>query len=349
MEGYALGGGLEIALCADLIVAAADARLGLPEVKRGLVASAGGAIRLPRRVPFAAAMELILTGEPITAHEALKLGLINRDHPEQGHSRIPMSATLCCVAAPGTSSVWCWWAGCIRRRHPALPGWPGRAQAGSTAPARCRLRHPATTLSHTFRITLAASLLQAVEASRPAGRSGMRTTASTSASSPSGRFLQLAELRFEDGADLPGGQALRADRRSRRLRTPGCQAARQARLCVARRSAEVSGAARPAARAPGARRPSPLPGRCRPGPGGRPVAGRTPPRTSRSCGRAGCATGRLGRRSCSWPCRRLSGARPGRASRFAHDDTAAVGVRPTARPCARRRRRRTRWCARTRR
>jgi enoyl-CoA hydratase/crotonobetainyl-CoA hydratase len=78
VEGYALGGGLEIALCADLIVAAADARLGLPEVKRGLVASAGGAIRLPRRVPFAAAMELILTGEPVTAHEALKLGLINR-------------------------------------------------------------------------------------------------------------------------------------------------------------------------------------------------------------------------------------------------------------------------------
>jgi enoyl-CoA hydratase/carnithine racemase len=78
IEGYALGGGLEIALAADLIVAAADARLGLPEVKRGLVASAGGAIRLPRRVPFAAAMELILTGEPITAHKALELGLINR-------------------------------------------------------------------------------------------------------------------------------------------------------------------------------------------------------------------------------------------------------------------------------
>jgi enoyl-CoA hydratase/crotonobetainyl-CoA hydratase len=78
VEGYALGGGLEIALCADLIVAAADARLGLPEVKRGLVASAGGVIRLPRRVPFAAAMELILTGEPIAASKALELGLINR-------------------------------------------------------------------------------------------------------------------------------------------------------------------------------------------------------------------------------------------------------------------------------
>lgn len=78
VEGYALGGGLEIALCVDLIVAAADARLGLPEVKRGLVASAGGVIRLARRVPFAAAMELILTGEPIMASKALELGLINR-------------------------------------------------------------------------------------------------------------------------------------------------------------------------------------------------------------------------------------------------------------------------------
>jgi enoyl-CoA hydratase/crotonobetainyl-CoA hydratase len=78
VEGYALGGGLEIALCVDLIVAAADARLGLPEVKRGLVASAGGVIRIPRRVPFAAAMELILTGEPIMASKALELGLINR-------------------------------------------------------------------------------------------------------------------------------------------------------------------------------------------------------------------------------------------------------------------------------
>jgi enoyl-CoA hydratase/crotonobetainyl-CoA hydratase len=78
VEGAALGGGLEIALACDLIIAAEDARFGLPEVKRGLTAAAGGLLRLPRRIPRAVAMELILTGEPITARRALELGLVNR-------------------------------------------------------------------------------------------------------------------------------------------------------------------------------------------------------------------------------------------------------------------------------
>jgi enoyl-CoA hydratase/carnithine racemase len=78
IEGSALGGGLEIALACDLIVVSRSTRLGLPEVKRGLVAAAGGVLRLPRKVPQALAMEMILTGEPITAEQALAAGLVNR-------------------------------------------------------------------------------------------------------------------------------------------------------------------------------------------------------------------------------------------------------------------------------
>lgn len=78
IEGSALGGGLEIALACDLIVAAESSRLGLPEVKRGLVAAAGGVIRLPRRIPRSVALELILTGEAVGSPRALELGLINR-------------------------------------------------------------------------------------------------------------------------------------------------------------------------------------------------------------------------------------------------------------------------------
>jgi enoyl-CoA hydratase/carnithine racemase len=77
VERFALGGGLEIALACDLIVAAHDAKLGLPEAKRGLVAAAGGVIRLPRRIPAAVAMELALTGDPIPVARAYELGLVN--------------------------------------------------------------------------------------------------------------------------------------------------------------------------------------------------------------------------------------------------------------------------------
>jgi enoyl-CoA hydratase/carnithine racemase len=81
IEGAALGGGLEIALAADIIVVADDARLGLPEVARGLVAAAGGVIRLPNRIPSALAMEMILTGTPITAQRAHDIGLVNHIVP----------------------------------------------------------------------------------------------------------------------------------------------------------------------------------------------------------------------------------------------------------------------------
>jgi enoyl-CoA hydratase len=78
IEGFALAGGLEVALACDLIVAARDARLGIPEVKRSLVAGAGALRRLPQRVPHGVAMELALTGDPITAERGYELGLVNR-------------------------------------------------------------------------------------------------------------------------------------------------------------------------------------------------------------------------------------------------------------------------------
>ncbi|WP_205698786.1 crotonase/enoyl-CoA hydratase family protein [Conexibacter sp. SYSU D00693] len=77
VEGAALGGGTEIALAADVIVAAEDAVFGLPEVKLGLAAAAGGAIRLPRRIPYGLAVEHVLTGRPLPAPRAHELGLVN--------------------------------------------------------------------------------------------------------------------------------------------------------------------------------------------------------------------------------------------------------------------------------
>ncbi|GAB92257.1 crotonase/enoyl-CoA hydratase family protein [Gordonia rhizosphera] len=78
VEGYALGGGCELALAADMIVAGRTARFGLPEVKRGLVAGGGGLLRLPQRIPRQFAMEMVLTGMHLTADRAHELGLVNR-------------------------------------------------------------------------------------------------------------------------------------------------------------------------------------------------------------------------------------------------------------------------------
>ncbi len=78
IEGFAVAGGLEIALACDLIVAAAGARLGIPEVKRSLVAAGGALLRLPRRIPYHVALELALTGDPIDAQRGAALGLVNR-------------------------------------------------------------------------------------------------------------------------------------------------------------------------------------------------------------------------------------------------------------------------------
>ena len=77
VNGPALAGGFEIVLTCDLVVAAGDAVFGLPEVKRGLFAAAGGPMRLAKRIPLAAAVELVVTGEPIDAQRAHTLGLVN--------------------------------------------------------------------------------------------------------------------------------------------------------------------------------------------------------------------------------------------------------------------------------
>src|ERR1700761_8129470 len=78
IEGFAVAGGMEIALACDLIVAAQGAKLGIPEVKRSLVAAGGALLRLPRRMPYHVVMELALTGTPIAAERAHELGLVNR-------------------------------------------------------------------------------------------------------------------------------------------------------------------------------------------------------------------------------------------------------------------------------
>ena len=78
IEGFALAGGFELAISCDMIVSADNAKFGIPEVKRGLVAGAGGLLKLPRQIPRRVAMELALTGEAIDAQRAYDLGLINR-------------------------------------------------------------------------------------------------------------------------------------------------------------------------------------------------------------------------------------------------------------------------------
>jgi enoyl-CoA hydratase len=78
VEGWALAGGFELLLACDLVVAAETARFGVPEVKRSLVAAAGAALLLPRRVPFAVALEMLLTGDSLAAPRAADIGLVNR-------------------------------------------------------------------------------------------------------------------------------------------------------------------------------------------------------------------------------------------------------------------------------
>lgn len=84
VEGWAVAGGFELLLACDLVVAARTAKLGVPEVKRALVAGAGAALLLPQRIPQAVALELLLTGDPIDAERAAALGLVNRVTDEGG-------------------------------------------------------------------------------------------------------------------------------------------------------------------------------------------------------------------------------------------------------------------------
>ncbi|MEJ5153067.1 crotonase/enoyl-CoA hydratase family protein [Comamonas sp. MYb396] len=104
VEGYALAGGFEVALACDLIVAARDAKFGLPEVKRGLAASAGGLLRLPKRLPYHVAMECILTGDMFGAERFAQLGLVNR-LTEPGGALDAALALAQAIAANGPLAV----------------------------------------------------------------------------------------------------------------------------------------------------------------------------------------------------------------------------------------------------
>lgn len=101
VDGPALAGGTEITLACDLVVASTTATFGIPEVKRSLVAGAGGLFRLPRRIPFNVAMELALTGDPIDATRAHALGLVNHlTEPGEALSRAQALAAQITANAP---------------------------------------------------------------------------------------------------------------------------------------------------------------------------------------------------------------------------------------------------------
>lgn len=110
VNGYALGGGMEIALSCDLIVASEQASFGLPEVRRGLVAAGGGLLRLPRQMPLKTAMYYVLTGEFMSAADALHWGLVNQvvAHEDVLQKALELAERICAnapVAVRASKSV----------------------------------------------------------------------------------------------------------------------------------------------------------------------------------------------------------------------------------------------------
>ncbi|MFE9763836.1 crotonase/enoyl-CoA hydratase family protein [Streptomyces sp. NPDC005808] len=118
VEGYALAGGCEIMLACDMVVAAHDARFGIPEVKRGLVAAAGGLLRLPQRIPSAVALELALTGDFLDARRAHTYGLVNRV-TEKGGALEGALALARAIAANGPLAV-----RATKQIMAEAPNWP---------------------------------------------------------------------------------------------------------------------------------------------------------------------------------------------------------------------------------
>lgn len=104
VEGYALAGGFEVAISCDLIVTADNAKFGIPEVKRGLAAAAGGLVKLPKQIPSRIAMELALTGDFITSQRAYDLGLVNEVVPA-GTALEAAKALAAKIAANGPLAV----------------------------------------------------------------------------------------------------------------------------------------------------------------------------------------------------------------------------------------------------
>lgn len=107
IDGLALGGGLELAMACTMRVAGADSKLGLPEVKLGLIPGAGGTQRLPRLVGRGAALDIMLTGRQLDAAEALRIGLIDRLTPAGEAVRVAgeLAAELCAASLPAQQAV----------------------------------------------------------------------------------------------------------------------------------------------------------------------------------------------------------------------------------------------------
>jgi enoyl-CoA hydratase len=118
IEGFAVAGGLEVALACDLIVAARGAKLGIPEAKRSLVAAGGALLRLPRRMPYHLAMEMALTGDPILAERGFEVGLVNR-LAEPGEAVAVARELAATVAANGPLAL-----DASKRILVEAPGWP---------------------------------------------------------------------------------------------------------------------------------------------------------------------------------------------------------------------------------
>ncbi|MEO7383893.1 MAG: crotonase/enoyl-CoA hydratase family protein [Novosphingobium sp.] len=116
VDGYALAGGMELALACDMIVAGRGAKFGMPEAKRGMVAAGGGVVQLPRLLPRPLAMELALTGDPISAERAYDLGLINMltdgpaiDGARLLAQRVAANGPLALIASKGiVRDSWLW-------------------------------------------------------------------------------------------------------------------------------------------------------------------------------------------------------------------------------------------------
>ncbi|MGY1810449.1 crotonase/enoyl-CoA hydratase family protein [Blastococcus sp. SYSU D00669] len=150
VEGWALAGGFELLLACDLVVAAETARFGVPEVKRSLVAAGGAALLLTRRVPYALALELLLTGDPLTAPRAAEIGLVNRVTPEGGalEGALALAATIAAngpLAVAATKQVarssaeWSWQEGWARQAEIVEPVFASEdAREGSVAFAEKR-------------------------------------------------------------------------------------------------------------------------------------------------------------------------------------------------------------------
>lgn len=122
VEGFALAGGLEIALACDLMVVASDARLGIPEVRRGLVADGGALLRLPHRLPGNVAVEMALTGREVPAPRLHELGLVNV-LTDPGHA-LPRALVLAAeIAANSPAAIQV-----TKEVLRAAPGWPADEQ-----------------------------------------------------------------------------------------------------------------------------------------------------------------------------------------------------------------------------